>query len=96
MGGVYVIGAGTSSGFSVNKTTVKDDNGIGAFLYLDTLGSLKNGGLISVGETVEYIEDSIVEGTNSSGQKENYYIARYINSSNKNIYGFIKESNLNI
>ena len=96
MGGVYVIRAGTSSGFSVNKTTVKDDNGTGAFLYLDTLGSLKNGGLILVGETVEYIEDSIVEGTNSSGQKENYYIARYINGSNKNIYCFIKESNLNI
>ena len=96
MGGVYVIGAGTSSGFSVNKTIVKDDNGIGAFLYLDTLGSLKNGGLIPVGETIEYIEDSAVEGKNSSGQKENYYIARYINSSNKNIYGFIKESNLNI
>ena len=97
MSGVYIIGAGASSGFPITKTTIKDDNGIGAYLYLDVLGGNKIKPLIGVGETIEYIDDSITVGKNSSNEPENYYIARYIDSdNNKNIYGFIKESNLNI
>lgn len=95
MSGVYIIGTGVSSSFPVSKTTVKDDNGIGAYLYLDVLGGNKIQTLMRVGETIEYIDDSITVGKNSSNEPENYYIARYI-SDNKNIYGFIKESNLNI
>lgn len=96
MSGVYIIGAGASSSFPITKTTIKDDNGIGAYLYLDVLGGSKIKTLILVGETIEYIEDSVTVGKNSSGGVENYYIARYIDSDNTNIYGFIKESNLDI